>query len=427
MRLHWMSSCGLVMLLALSCSGTPEGNISVVTGEETDVFSRAPAAVTLVTEKLATDGTRTEIARTELPVDTVKLGDQQRTDVGALAISGLDATGATVVRGETLFVQWGALQNATLEVFVQRTGELARMPRGPAAFDPTVATMIAGRYVLAANDTATMIYDLLALKPLASPPVLPRPAKSLASVGTAVLVIDDEGATTFDLSDGSTYALEPPTGGTFREIAGGSRVAAPDGTQYIVGATRLTGGPTARVFVIDPEGKGSFAALTAPREGACATFVEGRGLVVVGGDQAAAGAEVLAPGASLATPLAFPPDPVKGCGATTLDTARVAVAGGSAAGAPVRVLDLACTTGCAPAAWPDTVPLVRAEAVTIAADAAFILGDDASGATHAYRASATGTREIPLRVPRRGARLLLTATGAFNVIGGAAGIEQYLD
>ena len=445
MRLHRMSSCGLVMLLALSCSGTPEGTISIVTGEETDVFTRAPAAVALVTEKIATDGTRTEIARAELPVDTVKLGDQQRTDVGALAIAGLDATGATVVRGETLFVQWGALQDATLEVFVQRTGELARMPRGPAAFDPTAATMIAGRYVLAANGTATMIYDLLALKPLASSPVLPRPAKSLASVGTAVLVIDDEGATTFDLSDGSSYTLEPPTGGTFREIAGGSRVEAPDGTQYIVGATRLTGGPTARVFVIDPEGKGSFAGLTAPREGACATFVEGRGLVVIGeeivilvfvgrlglvvigGDQAAAGAEVLAPGASLATPLPFPADPVKGCGATTLDPGHVAVAGGSAESAPVRVLDLACTTGCAPAAWPDTVPLVRAEALTIAADAAFILGDDASGATHAYRASATGTREIPLRVPRRGARLLPTATGAFTVIGGAAGIEQYLD
>ncbi|MBN9160804.1 MAG: hypothetical protein J0I07_07570 [Myxococcales bacterium] len=427
MRLHRMSSCGLVMLLALSCSGTPEGTISIVTGEETDVFTRAPAAVTPVPEKIATDGTRTETARAELPVDTVKLGDQQRTDVGALAIAGLDATGATVVRGETLFVQWGALQDATLEVFVQRTGELARMPRGPAAFDPTAATMIAGRYVLAANGTATMIYDLLALKPLASSPVLPRPAKSLASVGTAVLVIDDEGATTFYLSDGSSYTLEPPTGGTFREIAGGSRVEAPDGTQYIVGATRLTGGPTARVFVIDPEGKGSFAGLTAPREGACATFVEGRGLVVIGGDQAAAGAEVLAPGASLATPLPFPADPVKGCGATTLDPGHVAVAGGSAESAPVRVLDLACTTGCAPAAWPDTVPLVRAEALTIAADAAFILGDDASGATHAYRASATGTREIPLRVPRRGARLLPTATGAFTVIGGAAGIEQYLD
>jgi hypothetical protein len=91
------------------------------------------------------------------------------------------------------------------------------------------------------------------------------------------------------------------------------------------------------------------------------------------------------------------------------------------------VLDLACTAACAPIAWPDSIPLVRAEAFSLAPDAAFIVGDDASGATHAYRASATGLREVPLRIPRRGARLVATPIGAFAVVGGAAGIEQYLD
>ena len=51
------------MLLALSCSGTPEGNISIVTGEETDVFTRAPAAVTLVTAKVAVAGGASMIGR----------------------------------------------------------------------------------------------------------------------------------------------------------------------------------------------------------------------------------------------------------------------------------------------------------------------------------------------------------------------------
>ncbi|MBX3261409.1 MAG: hypothetical protein KF782_17120 [Labilithrix sp.] len=410
---------------AAACSGTPEGTVSLVTGDEVDVFSRAPAAVTLVAEKVALDGARTEIARAELPVDSVRLGAQQRTEVGALAISGLDATGQVVVRGETLLVQWGALENTTLEVFVQRTGELARLPRGPEAFDPAVTAVVSGRFILAANGSATILYDLLALKPLASPPVLPRSARSLASVGTAVLVIDDEGATTFDLSDAASYPLDPPVGGAFGEVAGGATVTAPDGTQYVVGATRAAGGPTARVLVIDPEGASSFAALTAPREGACATFVPGRGLVVVGGDAGAAGAELLAPGASLATPLPFPADPVKGCGATALDNGHVAVAGGG--DAPVRVLDLACAAECAPATWADAVPLARAEAYALAPDAAFILGDDATGATRAYRATPAGAREVPLRVPRRGARLVPTAIGAPVVVGGAAGIEQYLD
>jgi hypothetical protein len=346
--------------------------------------------------------------------------------VGALAISGLDATGTRVVRGESLLVQWGALETTTLEVFVQRTGELARMPRGPNAFDALVTTMVSGRYVLAANGTSTMLYDLLALRPFESPPVLPRPARSLVSVNTAVLVIDEAGATTFDLADGTSYPLAAPTDGNFAEIAGGMRVGAANGTQYIVGGTRSSGGPTARVLVIDEEGNASFAGLTAPREGACATFVEGRGLVIVGGNDTAAGAELLAPGATLATPLPFPADAVKGCGAATLDTAHVAVVGGPAAG-PVRVLDLACTTSCTPASWPDPLPVVRAEVVALAPTTAFVLGDDASGATHAYRASATGMREVPLRTPRRGARLVMTPTGALTVVGGAAGIEQYLE
>ncbi len=426
MRLRWLSSCAALSFgLLLSCSSTPEGSIVIVTGDETDVFSRAPAPVTLVTEKIGTDGKRTEIARTPLPADTIDLGEPQRTEIGALSLSGIDAAGKPLVRGETLFVQWGALENASLEVFVQRTGELARMPRGPAAFDALAATIVVGRYVLAANGTSTMLYDLLGLKPLSSSPVFPRPARSIASVGTAALVIDDAGATAFELSDGTSNVLEPPTGGTFAEIAGGQTFMAPDGTQYIVGATRASGGATARILVLSPKGSGSFAALSAPREGACATYVEGRGLVVVGGDASAAGAEVLAAGASVATPLPFPADAVKGCGAATLDNAHVAVVGD---GEPVHVLDLACTTDCKPAAWPAPVPLVRAEAQPLAPDALFVVGDDADGATHAYRASATELREVPLRIARRGARLLATPVGALAVVGGGApGIEQYLE
>jgi len=408
----------------LSCGGTPDGSIAIVTGEESDVFSRSPAPVTLVTETIGTDGTRAEISRVELPVDVVRLGDQQRSAIGALAVSGLDAAGMPLVRGETLFVQWGALENTTLEVFVQRIGELARMPHGPPAFDALVATVAVGRYILAANGTSTMTYDLLGLRPVTSVTTLPRPARSIATVGTAALVIDEAGATTFELSDGTTYETAAPAGGTFGEVAGGVQITAPDGTQYVVGATRASGGPTARVLVLDKDGKGSFAGLTVPREGACATYVEGRGLVVVGGDPAAAGAELLAPGATLATPLPFPADAVKGCGATALDNARVAVAGG---GGPVRVLDLACTTACTPSSWPDPIPLVRAEARRLAPDAAFVLGDDADGVTHAYRASATGLREVPLRNPRRGARLVASPIGALAVVGGGPGIEQYLE
>ncbi len=420
-RSRWHLALGVLA----ACSDAPEGTVTIVTGEETDVFSRAPAPTTLVTEKIALDGTRTELRRTPLPADTVDLGNLPQTDAGALGVRGLDAAGKPVVRGETLFVQWGALASSQLEVFVQRTGELARMPRGPGAFDPLATTIVAGRYALAANGTATMVYDLLGLKPITSP-VLPRPARSIASFDTSLLVVDEGGATTFELSTSTSYPLDAPTGGTFAEIAGGQRTIAPDGTQYLVGATRAGGGATARVLVLDAQGKATFASLGTPREGACATYVEGRGLVVVGGDPAAPGAELLAPGASVATPLPFPPDAARGCAATAVDAGHVAIIGGSTT-VEARVLDLACASSCTPTTWQGAIPLVRAEAITLAPDALFVLGDDAGGASHAYRASPTGTREIPLRVPRRGARLLRSPTGAALVVGGAAGIEQYFD
>lgn len=419
----WMRACALSLtLLAFgACKDAPEGAVSIVTGDETDVFSRAPAVTVLVTEKIALDGTKSEIARTTLPAETVDLGERARAEAGALAVTGLDASGATVVRGETAFVQWGAIEGVTLELFVQRTGELARMPRGPAAFDAASVAILAGRYVLAANGTSTILYDLLLLDTTTSV-ILPRPARSLLTVETTALVIDEAGASTYDLGAGTTGTLDAPTGGTFAEVAGGKLVQAKDGTQYIVGATRAAGGPSARVLVVDAAGGASFASLVAPRDGACATFVEGRGLVVYGGDANAAGAEVLATGATLATPLPFPADALKGCAVTALDNGRIAVAGGAG---PMRVFDLACTTACASQAWTDAIPLVRAESMSLTPDSALVVGDDANGDSHVYRASATGLREVTLKTPRRGARLVVTPTNAFAVVGGGAGIEQY--
>lgn len=407
--------------------------MTIVTGDEADAFSRTPAPVLLIAEKVGLDGNKTEIARANLPADSLSLGELSRTEVGGIAVTALGADGQPLLRGESLFVQWGALENQTLEVFVQRTGELARMPRGPSPVNVTTITTIVGRYVLTTDGTASNIYDLLTLHTLSSPPVLPRPAKSTASFGTAALLIDESGATTFDLSNGETVALDPPIGGTFAEVAGGERVSAPDGTQLIVGGTRSSGA-TPRVFLVDSNGKATFSALTAAREGACATYVEGRGLVVYGGDAKASAVELLAPGATGASALPFPPDPVKGCSLATLDNQHVLVAGGTGAagdtgaGLPPRVIDLACTTACAPIPWPSApVVLTRAQSFGLSFDKAFIVGDDANGATHAYRAMPTELREIPLKIGRQHARMIPTPTKSVVIVGGGAGIEQYLE
>ena len=259
------------------------------------------------------------------------------------------------------------------------------------------------------------LYDLLLLKALTGVPALPRPARSLVTFGTAAIVIDEAGATTVDLSTSAATDLPAPTGITFAQIAGGSTVTLPDGSAYVVGGTRATGGASDRVLVLGKDGTVGFATLATPREGACATWVEGRGLVVVGGSATGPGVEVLAPGSVQSAPLAYAPDGVKGCGASTLDASHVLVAGGAGSpadisgAAPARVVDLACATGCVPAVWPGMMPLVRAESFTLAQDAVLVAGDDATGASRVFRATPAGTtgdpREGPAeeRAPRRAA------------------------
>ncbi len=444
-RCRHVVACAAAVVAA--CSSTPTATFTVTTGDEADALTRAPAPTTLVVDALDLDGNAQEIARTALPTDTLALGDKQTTDVGALRVTALDATGKALLRGETLYVQFGALADAPISVFVQRLGELARMPGAstlPVLDAPKLAVTNA-RYVIAASGTNVVVYDLLLLRPLTGIPSFPRPARSLVAFGTAAaVVIDEQGATAVDLSTADFSTLAPPQGGTFAEIAGGSTVNAPDGSAYVIGATRTSGGPSQRVLAISKDGAVTFATLAVPREGACATWVEGRGLVVVGGNvadapgtggtSAAPGAEVIAPGSVQGAPLPYPTDAVKGCGASSLDVSHVLVAGGVGStadvmgSAPARVLDLACAAMCTPAVWPGTLPLVRAESFTLGPTAALVTGDDASGASRVFRVTGTGSTEVALKAPRKNARLVaLPVKGTAAIVGGAAPFEQYAE
>lgn len=421
-------------MVLVACSSTPTATFTLTTGEEADALTRSPAPTTLVVQALDTDGNAQELARTALPTEELSLGDKSRTDVGALRVLALDPAGKTLLRGETLYVQFGAIENAPLDVFIQRTGELARMPGSTVALDAPRLGLTVARYVVAASGTSLALYDLLLLKSLTSVPALPRPARSLVTFGTAAIVIDEAGATTVDLSTSAATDLPAPTGITFAEIAGGTTVALADGSAYVVGGTRTTGGPSARVLVFGKDGTVSAATLATPREGACATWVEGRGLVIVGGSATGVGAEVLAPGAVQSAPLAYAPDAVRGCGASALDASHVLVAGGVGStadvggAAPARVVDLACASSCAPAVWPGAMPLVRAESFTLAQDAVLVAGDDATGASRVFRATAAGTKEVPVKAARKNARLVaLPIKGTVAIVGGSAPIEQYIE
>ena len=424
----------LAFVACVACSSTPTATFTLNVGGEADALTRSPVPTMLIVQALDTKGNADELARSALPTNELSLGDKSRTDVGALRVLALDAGGKTLLRGETLYVQFGALENSPLDIFIQRPGELARMPGGSAALDGPRLGVAVARYVVAASGTAIEVYDLLRLTTLTGIPSLARPARSLVTFGTAAIVIDEAGATTVNLSDNTTSELLAPTGITFAEIAGGATVTVGDGSAYVVGATRTTGGPSNRVLVFGKDGTLTAATLAKPREGACAAWVEGRGLVVIGGNGADPGVEVLAPGALQSAVLAYAPDGVKGCGASPLDASHVLVAGGTGSSvdvggaAPARVIDLACASGCVPTVWSGVMPLVRAESFALAQDAALIAGDDATGASRVFRATVAAITEIPVKAPRRNARLVaLPIKGTAAIVGGAAAIEQYIE
>ncbi|MCL2777988.1 MAG: hypothetical protein FWD73_08285 [Polyangiaceae bacterium] len=423
-------------LTGIACSKAPSGTINITTGGEVDALTREPAPVALVVDSIAIDGTAKEISRTALPASELDLGSVSQTDVGALRVSAIDASGTVLLQGESLPIEFGLLANTQMSVFVQRMGEFARLPQTPSyALASPIVGIANGRYIFWASGTSTGLYDLFLLAPTTSAPVLSRAAKSMAIFGTTVLVIDDSGATTLDLTTGSTSDIAAPTGGNFGDVAGGAAVYAPDGSLAIVGATREANATsaTSRVLRIDASGTATFVNLATPRAGACAAWVEGHGLVVYGGSSDFAGAEVLDATATTASPLAFPPDPVIGCGATALDGHRVIIAGGQGstsdpnAFSPARVIDVACASNCvpAPATGAAEVPLARAQASTVGSDVALVVGDDANGQTRAYRVTPTDIREIALKVPRSGGRLVTMPTGGAAVVGGAPEIEQY--
>jgi hypothetical protein len=426
---------GLVLAIA-ACAKTPTGTLALVVGEESDAFSRAPAPTSLVVEKVDGSGNVSTLTTVALPVPssgdtpdtpgTVGLPDQTQTDEGAVRVTAKDDSGNVLLRGQSLPVTFGDLAGATLDVFVQRTGEFARMSKGFDDREGAVVAGVVGRYIaIAGGGSATCaIYDLMNLIALPNPPTLPRTPKSIASVGTGLLLVDDQGATAFDLSDSSTGELAAPSGGNFGEIAGGATVVGSDGSQYLVGAARASGAESARILVIDPTGALSFAALATARVGAAAAWVDGRGLVVVGGSASAGTVEVLGKGAASASALGLPPVKAGGLSAAALDGDHVVVVGD----ATVQVLDLACAPGpqgCVAtwAALPS--PLVRSDVYAIDPASAFVVGDDASGNTRAFRISASSAVEVTPKMARKGARSLWIPTGSVALVGGADTIEAF--
>lgn len=413
-----------VALLALcaACSTTPTGTIQLDLGGETGVFTRDPAPTTLTVDLVDSSGGRKNLFTGGVN-DSLSLGDVDQSAEGYLDLSAADAAGTVRVRGRSLPFTFGAIADATFDLFVQRTGEFARIPGDVDAREAPLTTIVTGRYVMVAGGTAdTTLYDVLVWGPLGTPPNLPRVPKTLAVSGTRALVVDDNGATSFDLSASTSTDVTVPQGGALSEIVGGETVYANDGTAYIVGATRPNGDPTARVLKVATDGTLSFVSLSAPRVGAAAVWVEGRGVVVLGGSTTAPGIEVLGAGGTSAAALAYDPIKVPVLSAAALDGGHVV------AGAAPALYDLTCVSTCKPAPWKaPAVTLVHADYFPLPNLTTDILavGWDAQGDTHVVRVTEKTATDVPLKVPRKRARGVAMPNGAVGVFGGALQAESY--
>jgi hypothetical protein len=202
---------------------------------------------------------------------------------------------------------------------------------------------------------------------------------------------------------------------------------------YIVGGTRTTGAPTSTVLVVKADGTLSWASFSVPRLGATAAWVDPIGLVIEGGNVgtdagAPPGAEYLVNDAT-GEALGYPADPTTGSAMTVLGapgatSSNVLVVSGAGA----RVIAVPCggsNPACAPTPWQATLPtpLALAQVFDLDASNVFVVGEDASGAMHAYTLSATTVVEIPFRLPRshaRAVRLPIGTAGAgpIAVVGG---------
>lgn len=419
-----MQKLPLTLLVLLACASPSEGLVSLDTGLETDVLGREPRVDSLVVEAVDTSGNATEIARQRLPADVVDLGELPKVDTASLRVRGLDAQGAVRVRGESLYAAYGDLARATLRIFLQRIGETARFPSPFSAPYPSSdrVDVIAGRYVAAADGARLVAYDLANLAPIADR-ALPLEPKTLAAFDTRLLLLSDAAqAVVVDLATRDETKLDAPAGGSFAEVAGGRVVRAGAQGTYVVGATR-TSNPTAKVLRVATDGALSFLDLSSARSGAGATWVEGRGLVVVGGSATAAGVEVVAVGSTRGAPLPFPPDATAGLAIASVDGSSIAAVGGPS----LRMLDLACAASCAPRAIPtgDGEPLASPDATPLD-KAALVAGTDPGGRARLYLVDGTSARPVPLREPRSQVRLVRLPTGNVAVVGGGpATLESF--
>ena len=427
----------------MSCTSPsfPPGTLTLLTGQEASAWTVDPKASS-VQVSLLEAGTRNSLAEftlpqlsqpdSQAPIISLGHGGPEGVQVNFEATA-FDAEQNPVMHGVGSTFTLRGFDAASLYVFLGRSG-FAR-PFGALFSEhrhPLLTVWPNGYLFVNGSDTtgtdgaAFDVYNIARGSLLDDGPGFPLAAKSSASSHSQLLLVGDNATLWYDpVLATSTVAAAPP-GLVFSEVIGGKTLLAADGTQYLVGAARSSGDPSDKVLRVDRDGTLHTLRLGTPRLGAAVAFVAGN-LLIVGGADTGAGAEVLAAGATDFASLDLPADATQGAALAELTpSVALLIFGTDSAGAKLstlRTLDLECTNDCTTTELGSLESsLDRVQAFTLVNQRVLVVGDAEDGETHALSLDLSSDTPIAteqsFRERRAGASAVLLPNGQVAVVAG---------
>jgi len=242
----------LLFAVVSGCAGEealPPGQLVLTVGHESDAWSREPVPLMVEIDRLPEAGGRERVETVAPPVERISLG---RSGVASFELNARDQDGNAQLFARSLPIEPDGFAGTALPLFVSRTREFARPPGefpAPPGAD-ALAALAGGRYLVLAGafgdgSVQTWGYDLGFWTPLGVGvktrcPSEPCGFRSFAIVNqTVALGVNDDWAIWFDLETyASGDAPVPPGLNSYADLSGGSAVPGPDGSVFLVGATR---------------------------------------------------------------------------------------------------------------------------------------------------------------------------------------------